>query len=121
MSIYDKKLGVTKAIVIDNEDPAGYNRIKVRIPEIHGIMDVNKYKDLTSDTAKNVWVSDTELPWAEMCFPFGEIIRPEINQVVWVSFYDGLADMPVIIGWAGYDYTSEEDSYEAQINWFTSE
>ena len=42
MARYERKTGITKGIVVDTNDPAGYNRIKVRIPELHGIMDKNK-------------------------------------------------------------------------------
>lgn len=112
MAQFVRQSGLYKGIVIDTEDPAGLNRIKVRILELHGTMDSNSYGSLRNNIAKDVqWVSDDKLPWAEVCYPFGETTPPEINQVVWISFYGGDAQFPVVLGWAGYDYTQQEEIY----------
>ena len=112
MATTERLAGVTKGIVIDIDDPAGYNRIKIRIPEIHGIMNPDNYGTLLHDTAKNAWVSDDKLPYAEVCYPFGNDTMPEINQIVWVAFFNGDVDSPIILGWAGYEYTSKEEQYK---------
>lgn len=112
MSQFTRKAGIYKGIVIDTDDPAGLNRIKVRILDIHGVMNTNVYSSLKYNTGKEVfWVDDDHLPWAEVCYPYGEIITPEINQVVWVVFYGADSQYPVVIGWAGYEYTYEEEPY----------
>lgn len=109
-----RQAGIYKGIIIDNNDPAGYNRVKVRILEFHGTMDKNAYGSLNYDTTKKVfWVDDADLPWAEVCYPYGTLTKPEINQVVWVTFYGANAQYPVVIGWTGYEYIYEEEVYES--------
>ena len=104
----DKYVGLTKAIVIDNEDPSGYHRIKVRILSIHGAVNLQTYGNITSLAAQYCHVNDEDLPWIEVCYPFGHCTPPEINQVVWVCFYRGDVTVPVVLGWAGYEYNKEE-------------
>ena len=90
MSEFIRNTGIYKGIVVDTEDPAGFNRIQVRISELHGTMEKRTYGPLKNKVAKEVlWVEDKYLPWAEVCYPFGETTPPEINQVVWVMFYGG--------------------------------
>lgn len=114
MSTNIKISGLLKAIVIDTNDPAGLNAVKVRIPALHGLVDPACYGPLTKDTARScLWVKNSELPWAEVCFPFGSTTLPEVNQVVWVSFQNGDGNHPVVTGWAGYEYTTEEESYDS--------
>lgn len=105
--------GVLPAIVIDINDPAGLDRIKVRIPQLHGFMNKETYGVLSKTTVDNSWVDTNALPWAAVCYPFGSTTQPEINQVVWVSFVNGDANYPVVMGWAGYDYTDQEEILEA--------
>lgn len=113
MAQFTRQTGLYKAIVIDNVDPSGLNRIKVRILEIHGLSDPSAYGALIRGTAQRVmWVDDDHLPWAEVCYPYGQITPPEINQVVWVTFYGGNSQFPVIVGWAGYEYTQKEEVYK---------
>lgn len=113
MAQFNRQSGLCKGIVVDTEDPAGLNRIKVRVPELHGLVDVNAYGSLNIGTAKDVLhVDDEYLPWAEVCYPFGETTPPEINQVVWVCFYGADTQYPIIIGWTGYEYTQQEETFE---------
>ena len=113
MQDFIRTSGIYKGIVVNTEDPGGLNRIQIRIPEIHGMMDKNSYKNLKNRIAVDVlWVNDDDLPWAQVCYPFGETTSPEINQVVWIMFYAGNENFPVIIGWTGYDYTSKEEPFE---------
>ena len=112
---YTKYSGMFKAIVVDVEDPAGYGRVKIRIPSLHGPIDPESvYSSLinnNSDTAHSMWVKDIDLPWAEVCRPYGSDIVPEINHVVGVEFFNGSPESPVIMGWMGYEYTETEDIY----------
>ena len=122
MARFERMSGLAKGIVIDINDPAGYNRIKVRIPELHGVMNRDEvYHDTRTNTARDMWIDDDKLPWAEVCYPFGDTTPPEINQVVWIVFLNGFVDSPVIVGWAGYEYTSKEDAYRVQTNWYGEE
>ena len=89
-------------------------RIKVRIPQLHGFINKESYGPVDQRTVDNSWVDDMFLPWASVCFPFGSVTQPEINQVVWVAFVNGDPNHPVIIGWAGYDYTDQEEILTAQ-------
>lgn len=112
MSQFTRYTGLYKGVVIDNEDPAGLNRVKVRIMEVHGLMDRETYGSLVLGTATDVmWVDEDHLPWAEVCYPYGETTPPEVNQVVWVAFYGGNTQQPVILGWAGYEYTTQEEKF----------
>jgi hypothetical protein len=112
MSQFTRYTGLYKGVVIDTDDPAGLNRVKVRVLEIHGMMNRETYGSLNLGTATEVmWVDEDHLPWAEVCYPYGETTPPEINQVVWVAFYGGDAQYPVIFGWAGYEYTAQEEEF----------
>ena len=100
-----KILGLVKGIVIDTEDPAGYKRIKVRIPCIHGPIT----KDFLPDEYNKVnRVEDLAIPWAEVNYPYGSDITPERNQVVLVGFISGDPGKPVVLGWLGYEYNNKE-------------
>lgn len=114
MAQFIRQSGIYKGIVIDTDDPAGLNRIKVRILDLHGVINTESYGSLKYTTGKNVfWVDDDHLPWAEVCYPFGNITMPEINQVVWIGFYGADSQYPIILGWAGYEYTYTEEVYES--------
>lgn len=106
---YTKYVGIYKGIVVDTNDPKGFNRIKVRIPDIHGPIDENVYALLKDINRKGCHTNDDELPWAEVCYPYGSDAQPEVNQVVCVQFINGLRQFPVIIGWFGYEYTNNEE------------
>ena len=107
---------VTKGVVVDLDDPAGLGRVKVRIPQLHGpvspdvLRDYNNYMQNHGDSAGSAYrVSDESLPWCEVCYPYGNTTTPEINQVVLVSFINGSPEQPVILGWLGIEYTTQED------------
>ena len=113
MSQFIRQTGIYKGIVTDTEDPAGLNRIQVRVLELHGPMKSETYGNLKNSIAKDVlWVKTEDLPWAEVCYPFGETTPPELNQVVWVMFYRGNNEYPVIVGWTGLEYTTKEIAFE---------
>ena len=101
--------GLTKGVIVDTNDPSGWNRVRVRIPSIHGSFDENFYAHLGPSTKKINRVEDKYLPWAEVCFPYAQTVTPEINQVVLVGFIDGSTSQPVILGWLGYEYNAYEE------------
>ena len=106
--------GLMKAIVVDTADPTELGRIKVRIPQFHGFMKKETYGPISDETKTYAWTADEYLPWAEVSYPFGSTTPPEVNQVVWVAFANGEQNYPVIIGWAGYEYTNDEEILQAQ-------
>jgi len=106
--------GVMKGIVVDTTDPTELGRIKIRIPQFHGFVKKESYGPIKEEVSKYAWISDEYLPWAEVCYPYGSTTQPEINQVVWVSFVNGDKSYPVVMGWAGYEYTTEEEMLTAQ-------
>lgn len=106
----NKMSGLCKGIVVDIQDPSGFSRIRVRIPELHGPINADVYSNM-EDTRKTYWVKDTDLPWAEVAYPYASNYVPEVNQVVLVGFLNGNDSQPVVIGWLGYEYAEKEDSY----------
>lgn len=107
--MYEKHGGLTKGVVIDVDDPAGYKRIRVRIPELHGAMNPDVYTQKTGPNAVINRVEDSCIPWAEVNYPYGSDITPEINQVVLVGFLGGDTDKPIVLGWLGYEYKPKEE------------
>lgn len=99
--------GLTKGIIVDTDDPAGFRRVRVRIPSLHGSFTDEFYP--TRKAGKVNRIENEYLPWAEVCYPYGQEFTPEINQVVLIGFINGSADQPVVLGWLGYEYTAIED------------
>jgi uncharacterized protein involved in type VI secretion and phage assembly len=85
----EKIFGVVVAVVSNNKDDEGYNRVKVTFP----------------------WLSeDEESQWARLvCFMAGEkrgsLFLPEVGDEVLVAFEHGDIDRPYVIGalWNGVD------------------
>ena len=99
--------GFYKAIVVDNHDPAGLNRVKIRIPSLDGsCSEDNNMNNLSQP--RMIRVSDDSLLWAEVCHPYHDLSLPNVNQVVLVGFFGGYSDTPVVLGWMGYDYEIEK-------------
>jgi len=84
--------GVWEAEVVDNKDPLGRRRLKVRVHTLH-------------ETAQEI--ADVDLPWALPCFPlagptYGDDGVPSIGAGVWVIFRQGNPEYPVWLGgWYG--------------------
>lgn len=102
--------GFSKGIVVNTDDPAGFNRIQIRIPELHGAVSESVYDNAGPNAAKINRVDDDSLPWAEVSYPYGSDVTPEINQVVLVGYINGKSDQPVVLGWLGYEYTTQEET-----------
>lgn len=72
----DKYTGLYKALVVDNADSQGLNRVKIRVK---GLMD---------------GIPDSYLPWAKYHSPTpgaqgGSTYQPAVDSKVWVHFSDG--------------------------------
>jgi len=100
--------GLMTGIVINIDDPSGFNRVRVRIPAIHGTITEDFYGMCGNNASHLNRVADNAIPWAQVAFPFGERFTPELNQVVIVGFINGDEGSPVVLGWLGYEYASEE-------------
>ena len=105
----EKMAGFSKGVVVDTEDPAGFNRVKVRILELHGAVTDDVYANAGANAARKNRVDDNSLPWLEVCYPYGLLRSPEVNQVVLVGYFNGSSNQPVVVGWLGYDYTDKEE------------
>jgi uncharacterized protein involved in type VI secretion and phage assembly len=108
-----KAAGLYKGIVIDTNDPSGkFHRIRVRIPQFHGLMNTKVIPKQSSSCDKTtmIYVEDSCLPWCEVAFPYGSDFTPEVGQVVVVGFFNSNTSQPVVLGWLGYEYTDKENS-----------
>jgi hypothetical protein len=76
------KYGKYRATVVDNNDPQGLGRIRVKCPKALG-------SAISS--------------WAMSCFPPGFFSIPEVGELVFVEFEEGDIDMPV---WTGIFQTA---------------
>lgn len=105
-----KTSGLTKGVVVDTDDPAGFHRIQVRIPQLDGSFTDSPFARQT--TNKRARKDNDNLIWCEVNYPFGSNIPPEPNQVVLVGFFNGDTSTPVVLGWLGYEYTNLEEQFE---------
>lgn len=69
-------LGLHKAIVVNNVDPTGNDRVYIKIPS------------LTGDNCV----------WAESCHPYGSVSVPSVGSGVWVAFEGDSLNRPVWMG-----------------------
>ena len=72
--------GPYRGQVIDNQDPKGSMRIKVRVPGMLG---------------------EKLAPWAMPCVPPGYRVMPKEGSLVWIQFEQGELDRPIWIGTFG--------------------
>ena len=86
-------LGITRAKVVNNNDPKKIGRIQVRVPSFHGV------PELTTRSIK-----DEDLPWATPCLyggcgqDFGSFIVPVPGTFVWLMFEDNDVEKPIYLG-----------------------
>lgn len=88
--------GVVTAVVTNNQDPDGLNRVKVRFP----------------------WLGDDdESHWARVATPMagngrGLYLLPEVDDEVLVAFEHGVVEYPYVIGslWNGKDRPPESNA-----------
>lgn len=76
--------GKYRAIVVDNEDPAGLGRLKLKVPSVLG--------------------PDAVTGWATPCLPYGGaadqgiVFVPEREAHVWAEFEEGDLEFPIWVG-----------------------
>ncbi len=86
-------LGITRAKVVNNNDPKKIGRIQVRIPSYHGAPGLT-----------DRFIEDEKLPWATPCLyggcgqDFGSFIVPIPGTFVWLMFEDNDVDKPIYLG-----------------------
>lgn len=80
-SMSDPYFGLYRGTVIDNEDPSGRMRTRVRMPEVLGELEA----------------------WALPCVPPGVESVPEVGTVVWIEFEASDLEHPVWIGTLGVE------------------
>lgn len=85
--------GLCRAVVEDNFDPEGLNRLRVRIPSLHG----------HPQTHGDNCIPNDKLPWAEMSSfsagpGRGTSIVPNKGDYVWITFEEGDRQKPVVLG-----------------------
>lgn len=94
-------------IVIEVDDPEGLkireDKVKVRIPAIHGPL---KKEDLPPEWQNTTtWVEDDKLPWIPLCYPLGtsspnkKLLKKK--EIVYILYTAEGGQSPVIIGTAG--------------------
>lgn len=94
---------ITLGVVVELEDssPDNKNRVKVRIPTIHGPM---KQSDLPAEWSRAIWTDDDHLPWVPICFPLGTSSPDKSllkeKEIVYIAFTGSGNSGPVIIGTA---------------------
>lgn len=99
---------VTLAVVVSTVDSKNnlmhQNKVKVRIPSLHG---PSTEEQLPSNSSKS-WVSDDVLPWADVMYPVGTSIDSQdpskffkIGEIVYIIFTNTSYRRPVIIGTTG--------------------
>lgn len=113
---YTKLVDLKKAVVVDTDDPAGLNRVKIRILSIDGPFLTQTIDSLTNRTAITNRVTTDNLMWAEICYANNRLVQPDVNQVVLVGFINGNIKSPVILGWLGYEYTNNEEPLTSVYN-----
>jgi hypothetical protein len=75
----DRYFGPYRGIVTNNDDPSSMMRIRVRVPEVLGELEV----------------------WALPCVPPGVESVPDVGTVVWIEFEAGDPEHPVWMGTLG--------------------
>lgn len=91
---------VTKGIVIEIDETS--DRVKVRIPVLHGPPSV---ESLPSE-AEKYWTSNDTLPWSEVMYPLGSEGQTlssllKVGEVVYVLFTSASYRHPLVIGTTG--------------------
>lgn len=99
-------------IVISLEDEKGReinkNKVKVRIPILHGPM---KAEDLPAEWSNSTRVEDEDLPWVSICYPLGtaspnkSLVKEK--EVVYLMYTDSDNAVPVIVGTAAVQVKEE--------------
>ena len=73
----NKFYGIYAGVCVDNVDPQGRSRIRMRIPQLLGGAVTN---------------------WADACLPVGGTTPPEPDTPVWAMFIGGDPNFPIWVG-----------------------
>ncbi|MBM4397182.1 MAG: phage tail protein [Deltaproteobacteria bacterium] len=110
--------GVVTAVVIDNKDPEGLYRVKVKFPWVQET--TGKYSD-KPDTKK----TDFPSAWARIATMMagpdrGAFWLPEVDDEVLVVFEHGDLRRPFVIGalWSPIDKAIHDNKSQGGKNWF---
>ena len=107
INLDNKYVGVTViGVIVSLEDDKGLksneDKVKVRIPSIHGPM---KREDLPGEwSGTTSWVDDDHLPWIPICYPVGTSSPDKSmlkeKEIVYIHYTGPNCSAPVIIGTA---------------------
>lgn len=84
-----------RGIVVDNYDPLGLGRVKVRVPQIYGAEDQKN---------TNLYVPTYSIPYATSAVMVGAgnntgaFLIPNIGDIVFITFENGDAKLPIYFG-----------------------
>lgn len=85
--------GFYRARVEFNRDPMKLGRVKIRLPQLHGVL----------EDAKNA-IPTSMLPWASpgsfiaAAHDMGQFIVPHVGTIVWIGFEEGDPNKPIYFG-----------------------
>ena len=88
--------GLYRGMVEDNYDPAGLDRLKVRIPKFYGT------------GKKSDGLSTSGLPWAKAASPILTNPPIPIGAIVYVLFENGNTEYPVYLGYMIKNYMNSQ-------------
>lgn len=88
--------GVYRARVEFNRDPLQIGRVKVRVPQMHGVGDEAKGSDTVLKTSELPWASPGSLNGAG--YDMGQFLIPMVGSTVFVAFEEGDPEKPVYFG-----------------------
>lgn len=82
-----------RGYVVNNKDPEGLGRVRIRIPQIYG----------SDGSNSNHFVPSYAIPWAyPACMPLGNdsgsYLIPNVGDIVYVTFEGGNKNMPIYFG-----------------------
>lgn len=80
--------GVYPGTVVDDADPLGLARLRVRVPQVYG----------SEGDPVNQKIPDASLPWCRPCLESRTQSTPGIGDGVWVAFWMGDPAHPVWLG-----------------------
>lgn len=101
--------GIYEATIVDNDDPEYRNRVRVRVPQFHGVV------------GDRFGARDSDLPWAQIINPpfgegQGEVKRLQRGASVAVAFLQGHADAPLVLGSWMTTLDARNASQEGYVN-----
>jgi len=89
----ERHWGIYDGVVVSNIDPDKKNRVRVRIPQFHGVADNSKISGII------LGIADEDLPLAPVVtFHADGSWLPEKGTVVAIYFKNGILDRPVVVG-----------------------